>query len=174
MSGGFLGAIFRALGSSSPNVDRDRFDDLSPDLADADAKRVAAGLLACLLGRGGRATSQRRCVALGRAYVALGPDGRRRFLHIIARDFAADGASTLAAVADLDEFNDWRGPFAGHRMAAEALEPPRWRLLRTLGAVPGGDGLLERMRTDLREMASADSALAELATDLDQVLSARR
>ncbi len=174
MSGGFLGAIFRALGSSSPNVDRDRFDDLSPDLADADAKRVAAGLLACLLGRGGRATSQRRCVALGRAYVALGPDGRRRFLHIIARDFAADGASTLAAVADLDEFNDWRGSFARHRMAAEAMEPPRRRLLRIFGDIPGGDGLLERMCADLRETTSADAGLAELATDLDQVLSARR
>ncbi len=54
------------------------------------------------------------------------------------------------------------------------MEPPRWRLLRTLGAVPGGDGLLERMRADLRETTSADSALAELAADLDQVLSARR
>ncbi len=174
MSGGFLGAIFRALGSSSPNVDRDRFDDLSPELADADAKRVADGLLACLLGRGGKATSQRRCVALGRAYVALGSDGRRRFLRIIARDFAADGASTLAAVADLDEFSDWRGGFARNRMAAEAMEPPRRRLLRIFGDIPGGDGLLERMRTDLRETARAEAGLDELATDLDQVLSARR
>ncbi len=174
MTGGFLGKIFRLLGSGSTNVDRDQFDDLSPDLAGADAKRVAAGLQACLMGRGGRVTSQGRCVALGRAYVALGPDGRRRFLHIIARDFAVDGEATLAAVADLDEFNDWRGPFAGHRMAAEAMEPPRWRLLRIFGEIPGGDELLKQMRADLRQTASADAGLAELASDLDQVLSARR
>ncbi len=174
MSGGIFGAIFRLLGSGPPNVDRDRFDDLSPDLAEADAKRVAAGLHACLLGRGGTAMSQRRCVALGRAYVALGPDGRRRFLDIIARDFATDGASALAAIADLDEFTDWRGPFARHRMAAEAMEPPRWRLLAMFGDIPGGAGLLRRMRADLREMAGADAELGELAADFDQVVSARR
>ena len=56
MTGGFLGKIFRLLGSGSTNVDRDQFDDLSPDLAGADAKRVAAGLQACLMGRGGRVT----------------------------------------------------------------------------------------------------------------------
>ncbi len=174
MSGGFLGAIFRALGSSSPKADRDRFDDLSPDLADADAKRVAAGLKACLVGSGGRVASSGRCVALGHAYLALGRDGRRRFLDIIARDFAADGASTLAAVADLDEFDDWRGLFGRQRMAAAVLEPPRWRLLGMFDEIPGGDRLLAQMRDDLTETASADAALGELADDLDRVLSARR
>ena len=169
MSGGILGAIFRLLGSGSPNVDRDRFDDLSPDLSDADAKRVAAGLLACVQGRGGRVPSQGRCLALGHAYLALGSDGRRRFLDIIARDFAADGASTLAAVADLDEFSDWRGMFGRHHMAAEALEPPRWRLLGMFGEIQGGDRLLARMRDDLDEAAHV-----ELAADLDRILSARR
>ena len=174
MSGGIFSAIFRMLGSGPPNVDRDLFDDLSPELTDAEAARVAAGLQACLFGRGGRATSQGRRVALGRAYVGLGPDGRRRFLQIIARDFAADGASTLASVADLDEFNDWRGPFARHKMAAEAMEPPRWRLLRMLGEIQGGDELLERMRADLREMAGDDAALDELAIELEETLSALR
>lgn len=174
MSGGIFGAISRLLGSGSPNVDRDQFDDLSPDLADADAKRVAAGLQACLLGRGGRVATQRRCVVLGRAYVALGLDGRQRFLHIIARDFAADGASTLAAVADLDEFNNWRGPFARHQMAAEAMEPPRWRLMRMFVEIPGGDRLLERMRDDLAEAPGGDAALAELAADLDPILRSSR
>jgi len=174
MSGGIFGAISRLLGSGSPNVDRDQFDDLSPDLADADAKRVAAGLEACLLGRGGRVAAQRRCVFLGRAYKSLGPDGRQRFLHIIARDFAADGASTLAAVADLDEFNNWRGPFARHQMAVDAMEPPRWRLLRIFREIPGGDELLDRMRADLRETPGANAALAELAVEFDEVLSAPR
>lgn len=174
MSGGIFSAISRMLGSGAPNVDRDPFDDLSPELTDAEATRVAAGLQACLFGRGGRVTSAKRRVALGRAYVALGPDGRRRFLQIIARDFAVDGASTLASVADLDEFNDWRGPFARHKMAAEIMEPPRWRLLRMFGEISGGDDLLERMRADLRELAHADAALDELAIELDQILSALR
>ena len=174
MSGGIISAVFRMLGSGPPNVDRDLFDDLSPELTDTDATRVAAGLQACLLGRGGRAKSASRCIALGRAYVALGLDGRQRFLQIVARDFAADGASTLASVADLDEFNDWRSPFARHKLAAEALELPRWRLLRMLGEIPGGDGLLERMRADLRQLAGADAVLDELAIELDEILSALR
>jgi malonyl-CoA decarboxylase len=169
MSDGILGRILGFLRSGSSSADRDRFDDLSPELPDADAKRVAAGLEACLLGRGGQVTSRGRCLALGHAYLALGRAGRRRFLDIIARDFAADGASTLAAVADLDEFNDWRGTFGRHRMAAEALEPPRWRLLGMFAEIAGGDRLLARMRADLGE-----GAHAELAADLDRALSSRR
>jgi malonyl-CoA decarboxylase len=172
MSGGFLGGIFRFL-RGTPGGERDRFDDLSPDLADADAKRVAAGLLASLLGRGGQVTSRRRIVGLGRAYVALRPAGRRRFLDIVARDFAVDGASALAAVADLDEFNDWRG-FGRRRQVVEAMEPPRRRLLRTFLEIPGGDDLLERMRRDLAQPGPGEDALAELAVDLDLVLNAGR
>ena len=174
MSGGIFSAISRMLGSGEPNVNRDPFDDLTPGLSDADAKRVAVGLRACLMGRGGRMSTQRRCVALGQAYVALEPDGRLRFLNIIARDFAPDGASTLAAVADLDEFNDWRGPGARHNAAIEALEPPRKRLLRIMAEIQGGDALLNRMGADLRELTSPDGKLAELATELDEVLSALR
>ena len=172
MSGGLFSAISRMLGSRPPKVDRDLYDDLSPQLTDADATRVAAGLQACLLSRGGRAHSAGRCITLGRAYMALGLGGRRRFLDIVARDFAADGASTLASVADLDEFNDWRAPFARHKLAAESLELPRWRLLRMLGEIPDGDRLLEQMRADLGQLTSADAVLDELATELDEIISA--
>jgi malonyl-CoA decarboxylase len=171
---GIFGAISRLLRSGDPKFDRDRFDDLSPGLPDSDAERVAAGLRACLLGKGGRMSTQRRCVSLGRAYMTLSPEGRRKFLRIIARDFAADGAATLAAVADLDEFNDWRGPLTGRGIAVEAMEPPRRRLLRTLGSLPGGDELLSRMRADLSELLGDDDAAAELATDLDGVLGSLR
>lgn len=174
MSGGIFGAISRLLSSGDPKVDRDRFDDLSPELSESDTERVAAGLRDCLLGRGGKISTQRRCVSLERAYKALDPVGRQRFLQIIARDFAADGASTLAAVADLDEFNDWRGPLTGRGMAVEAMEPPRRRLLRMIGNIPGGDELLDQMRADVRDVTSPDDAVAEFATDLEDVLSALR
>ena len=172
MSGGLFSAISRILGSRSSKVARDLYDDLSPQLAAADATRVAVGLQACLLGRGGRANSAGRCIALGRAYMALGLDGRWRFLEIVARDFAADGASTLASVADLDEFNDWRAPFARHKLAAESLELPRWRLLRMLGETPDGDSLLELMRSDLEQLTGVNAVLDELATELDEIISA--
>ena len=172
MSGGLFSAISRMLGSRSSKVDRDLYDDLSTQLTDADATRVAVGLQACLLGRGGRANSAGRCITLGRAYMALDLDGRWRFLEIVARDFAADGASTLASIADLDEFNDWRAPFARHKLAAESLELPRWRLLRMLGEIPDGDRLLEQMRADLGQLTSADAVLNELATELDEIISA--
>ncbi len=174
MSGGIFGAISRLLRSGDPKLDRDRFDDVSPDLSGTDAERVAAGLRACLLGKGGRMSTQRRCVSLGRAYMALNPEGRRKFLGIVARDFAADGAATLAAVADLDEFNDWRGPLTGRGVAVEAMEPPRRRLLRAFGGIQGGDELLSRMRADLAELSGDDDAAAELATDLDGVLGSLR
>ena len=171
MSGALFSAISRMLGSRPSKVDRDLYNDLSPQLTDADATRVAAGLQACLLGRGGRVNSAGRCIALGRAYIALGLDGRRRFLDIIAQDFAADGASTLASVADLDEFNDWRSPFARYKLAAESLELPRWRLLRMLGETPGGDSLLKQMRSDLRLLTSAYAVLDDIATELDEIIS---
>ena len=171
MSDGILGAILRLFQSDPSGGDRDLFEDLSPDLPEADAARVANGLKASLLGRGGHGATRRRVLALGNAYAALGPEGRRRFLAIVARDFAADGQATLAAVADLDEFNDWRGMFGRHRYAAEALVPPRRRLLGMFLEVTGGDKLLARMRADLPGAGTDPAALADLAEDLEALLS---
>ena len=122
MSDGIFGRILGFLRSGPPGAGRDRYEDLAPDLPDADAMRVAAGLKACLLGSGGRVTARGRCLALGHAYLALAPDGRRRFLDIIARDFAADGASTLAAPASCSLAGESRSR-TPPVMASDGLSP---------------------------------------------------
>lgn len=171
MKEGLLGDLLRRLGLEGA-ADRERFDTLDPDLPDADAARVSAGLRDCLMGRGGRAATRVRYVALGRAYVALGADGRRRYRDILARDFAADGAAAHEAIADLDEFGEWRGLFSRRYLTA-VMDPPRRRLLRAFHEIPGGPRLLELMRSEVRDEAADGTPLADLAGDLDEVLGTR-
>lgn len=167
MSEGLLARVSRLL---RPDGDgRDRLDDLAPDLAGGDAARVSAALRHCLMARGGRLATRARTVTLARAYTALGADGRRRFRDILAHDFAADGASANAAVADLDEFGEWRGLFDRRRVLT-VMDSPRRRILRAFQEIPGGTRLLERMRSEVPAPAADATPLADLARDLDEVL----
>ncbi len=143
---------------------------LRPDLPDDDLARVRAQMEACLARTGGEVSARARAAALGETYLRLGPDGRRRFLRLLATAFDVDSAAVDAAAAALPAA---AGPAA--RAAAEArlrqvLEPPRVQLLTRFNALPNGTKFLVDLRAELIALAREEPELAPLEADLRRLL----
>jgi malonyl-CoA decarboxylase len=146
-------------------------DALEPGLPDRDADRVRDQMRACLEGRGGEVSARARAAELGRAYLSLDNVGRERFLKILAIEFDTDRESISAAVATLDEFDDWAGRKNSERRLRAALEPPRRRLLMQFNELPDGVKFLVDMRAELLELGNSDAEMAGLENDLKELLS---
>jgi malonyl-CoA decarboxylase len=143
----------------------------APDLSGDDPERLAAQMKACLDARGGEVSARARAAALGREYLALSGEGRRRFLKVMADRFGPDRARVDAAIATLATAD------ASARPAAElalrtALEPPRVRLLAQFNALPEGIKFLVDLRAELAGMVAGDPGLAALEADLKALLTA--
>lgn len=144
--------------------------ELRPGLPDEDADKLRAQMRECLEARGGEVSARARAAALGRAYLELNDTGRNRFLHILAKDFATDGAAVDAAVEKLREAGDGDGRAAAERALSAVLEAPRIRLLTQFNALPEGIKFLVDMRADLLAVAKKDGALPGLEEDLKGLL----
>jgi malonyl-CoA decarboxylase len=144
---------------------------LAPDLPEGDLGPLERQMRACLAARGGEVSARARAAALGRAYLALNPDGRTRFLKLLAEGFAPDRAAVDAAVAKLTAAAPAARPAAEASLRA-ALEPPRLKLLTQFNALPEGVKFLVDLRAELLNLARGDAALAALEADLKGLLSA--
>src|SRR5229473_4780317 len=110
---------------------------LRPELPDDDIERLREQMRNCLDGRGGEVSARARAADLGRAYLALNPTGRARFLRLLAEGFDVDHAAVDAAAVRLT------GTIGAERLRAEqtlrqALEAPRVKLLTQFNALPEG------------------------------------
>ncbi len=141
-----------------------------PDTSGDDTDRLRQQMLSCLDGRGGEVTARARAADLGRTYLLLDPDGRERFLQLLASEFDVDRdeidrcCRALINTAGSDE----RG--AAEWALRAALEPPRITLLRRFNALPEGVKFLVDRRAELIDLGQRDPLLAGLAEDLKQLL----
>lgn len=145
----------------------------APDLPEEDLQRLREQMHACLDAKGGEVSARARAAALGHEYLALSPDGRRRFLKLIADEFGPARATVDAAIARLQA----AGSDEARRAEAEralrlALEPPRVRLLTQFNALPEGVKFLVDLRAELMAMTRGDAALGALEADLKGLLTA--
>jgi malonyl-CoA decarboxylase len=145
---------------------------LPPELPDRDRERVVGHMRACLEGRGGEVSARARAAALGRAYLSLGPVGRERFLRALATEFDAPDAKVDQAITDLRGAADAKARAAARRALRRALEPQRRRLLMQFNALPEGIKFLVDLRAELLPLARRDPVLAELESDLRDLLAA--
>ena len=81
-------------------------DGVAPDLPDADADRLRRQIDACLEARGGQVSARARGADLGETYLVLNPEGRRRFLEILARDYDVSTEAVDAAIVARQEAED--------------------------------------------------------------------
>ncbi len=145
---------------------------LAPDLPDDDLERLRDQMRACLEARGGAVSARARAAALGREYLSLGPQGRKRFLGLLAHDFGPDRPAVDAAVDRLRAAADAEGRAAAERALRTALEPPRLRLLTQFNGLPEGVKFLVDLRAELLSLGRGDPALAALEADLKGLLAA--
>ena len=142
-----------------------------PNLPDKDAETLKTQMRDCLEARGGEVSARARAANLGRIYLSLNPQGRRRFLQILAREFDIDRQAVDQAVAGLQQAGDdpkERG--RAERALRQALQPPRLRLLTQLNALPEGFLFLVDLREELLRWSKDDAGLAALERDLLSLL----
>jgi len=135
-----------------------------------DAGALQKLMQACLDARGGEVSARARAAELGRIYLRLDADGRRRFLEVLAHRFAIDGKSVAEAIELYETAADEAGRLIAERRLRQALVPPRQRLLTQFNALPEGVKFLSDLRADLLTWRDEDPQLRGLDDDLRELL----
>ncbi len=143
---------------------------VAPDLPDVDLDKVRHQMQDCLEARGGEVSGRARAAELGRIYLSLNGDGRRRFLKLICDEFDVDHGAVQAAAAALVAAKDDRARVKAERSLRESLQAPRLRLLTQFNALPEGVKVLVDLRAELMRLARDDRGLAGLENDLKSLL----
>ncbi len=144
--------------------------DLRPDLPESDRERLLTQMRDCLSGRGGEVTARARAANLGRAYMGLNPEGRRRFLSLLATRFDTDHTAVDAAIAKVSAAKTPKERNNAEALLRDSLTPPRTRLLRQFNGLQGGVKFLVDLRAELLGWAKDDAQLADLQEDLRRLL----
>lgn len=143
-----------------------------PSLPDEDIPYFNRQIKACLEPKGGEVTARANTVELGKVYLRLSGEGRRRFFRLLAERYDIDHeevqhkAALLAKLADTD---DRRRAENGLR---KALVAPRTTLFRQFNALPDGFKFLVDMRSEILGFTREEPALKAVEEDLKYVLSA--
>lgn len=143
----------------------------APHLSDDDVVRLRGQMRACLDGKGGEVSARARAAALGREYLDLSPEGRRRFLKLVADEFGPDSEDVDQAMEALRQAPAGKRAMAEQRLR-QVLEPPRLRLLTQFNALPEGVKFLVDLRAELAAIGKGDAGLQALEGDLKGLLSA--
>lgn len=141
---------------------------LSPELPESDLAFLRARVQACLAMTGADYARRAEATRIGHAYAALGAEGRRRFLMLLATEFGTDDGAIDSAI---DAWRASRSPRARESLR-ESLASPRVRLLTLLNSLPEGIKFLVDMRGELLDAAGGDEALGEVERDLKHLLHA--
>jgi malonyl-CoA decarboxylase len=145
---------------------------IAPELPEDDLEQLRQQMRDCLAARGGEVSARARAAELGRVYLGLNAEGRRRFLIVLANEFDIDQDAVAAAAERVRGEADPVTRRGAARALRRALEPPRLRLLTQFNALPEGTKFLVDLRADLIKLAKGDRALAALEEDLKGLLTA--
>ncbi len=138
--------------------------------AGRDEDRWREQMQACLDGRGGEVSARARAAELGRTYLGLDSEGRRRFLILLARDFDVDRAAVDRAVEIFHRAEDPVARGRAERALRHVLEPGRVRLLTQFNGLPEGVKFLVDLRAELIRSGDGEPLLAALEADLKSLL----
>jgi malonyl-CoA decarboxylase len=141
-----------------------------PESAPNDSRALHRLMQECLEARGGEVSARGRAAELGRRYLEMDADGRRRFLELLAREFACDPARVAEAIGQVQAATD-----DDHRLSAEAalrraLVPPRVKILTQFNALPDGVKFLVDLRAELLQLTGGDPYMRQLEGDLRELL----
>jgi malonyl-CoA decarboxylase len=139
-------------------------------VADGDPAALEALMRRCLEARGGEVSARLHAAELGKVYLELDAEGRRRFLETLAKSFAVSGIATDKAIAAYQAATETEDRLDAEARLRQALEPPRLKLLTQFNALPEGVKFLVDLRADLVALRSQDPYLKGLDRDLKALL----
>jgi malonyl-CoA decarboxylase len=145
---------------------------VAPELPDDSLEMLRQRMRDCLEGRGGEVSARVRAAELGRLYLGLNVEGRKRFLKVLLNEFDVDHGAVQAAASALLAAKDDKARAAAERSLRESLQAPRLRLLTQFNALPEGVKFLVDLRAELLRLSREDRSLAALERDLKSLLAA--
>ncbi len=134
--------------------------------------RLRQAVRACIEARGGESLARARAARIGRAYLALDGEGRRRFLAMLAGDFDIDAAAVESEARALLAAGDADARRSRVASLREATEAPRMRLFTRFNGLPEGLKFLVDMRADALAGRRQEPSLRLVAEDLRRLLAA--
>ena len=143
---------------------------VNPDLPDGDLQRLRTRINACLEGRGGEVSARTRAAELGETYLTLNPQGRKRFLELLAREYDVNNEAVEAAIAARLQISDQDERRQMNHALRNLLIPPRTKLLKQFNALQEGVKFLVDLRAELLPLAAQDPTLKSLDQDILRLL----
>jgi malonyl-CoA decarboxylase len=164
-----LAAAWRGIAERTGLAERTLRD---PDIAGDEAELLKAQLRECLEAKGGEVSARARAASLGRTFLTLSPEGTKRFLKILAEDFALDAEALVAAAGAYRVALGTPGAIKAERKLRAAVVAPRVKLLTQFTSLPDGVKFLVDMRAKLLDLVGNDPDLASLDEDMRALLAA--
>ncbi len=138
--------------------------------AGGDPEALRTLMRRCLEARGGEVSARLHAAELGKTYLELDGEGRRRFLFTLAKSFSVSAMEVDKAIAAYQDATGSEARLAAGATLRQALEPPRVKLLTQFNALPEGVKFLVDLRADLLALRSDEPDLKGLDRDLRTLL----
>ena len=164
-----LAAAWRGIAERTGLAERTLRD---PDIGGDEAELLRAQLRECLEAKGGEVSARARAASLGRTFLTLSPEGTKRFLKILAEDFALDAEALVDAAGAYRVTIGTPGAIKAERRLRAATMAPRVKLLTQFTSLPDGVKFLVDMRAKLLDLVGDDPGLASLDEDMRALLAA--
>lgn len=169
--GPFWDKTLRIIRDIWPLGERDELRDrVQQDLPESDLDKVRRAIDGCLEGKGGEVSARSRAAELGRAYLDLNREGRKRFLELLAREYCVDNVAVERAIEERSTIST---PFelqeANHKLK-NLLSAPRTKLLGQFNELPDGVKFLVDMRAELLPLVKKDAELKPFDRDMHRLL----
>lgn len=140
-----------------------------PSLPEEDVAYFNRQIQACLEPKGGEVTARANTVELGKVYLRLNAEGRRRFFRLLAERYDIDHEAVQRKAEALLTATDRR---PAENALRAALEAPRTTLFRQFNSLPDGFKFLVDMRSEMLGATREDAGIGAVEEDLKHVLSA--
>ncbi|WP_163337707.1 malonyl-CoA decarboxylase [Desulfopila sp. IMCC35008] len=169
--GPFWDKTLRLIRDIWPLGERDELRDrVQKDLPESDLDKIRRAIDACLEGKGGEVSARSRAAELGRAYLVLNREGRKRFLELLAREYSVDNVAVERAIEERSTISTaFELQEANHKLQ-NLLTAPRRKLLGQFNELPDGVKFLVDMRAELLPLVKKDSELKPFDRDMHRLL----
>lgn len=127
---------------------------------------------ACLEPKGGEVTARANTVELGRLYLRLNEQGRKKFFKLLAERYEIDHDEVQRNAFELSKLLRGEDHRPAENQLRKALIAPRTTLFRQFNSLPDGFKFLVDMRSEMLKYSRAENEVAAVESDLKYVLSA--
>ena len=144
---------------------------IRPDIPEEDTELLKKQISECILDKKtGDISRHAKSVHLAMIYISLNPEGKEKFLQILAEYFDIDTDAIYKNIKKLKEALDDKEKVKIEQRLSNLLIPPRVKFLKKIISLPNGFIFLKDMRQDLLPHTGQNPRLKKLDNDIKNLL----